>query len=42
MFVIRLTQWPLLIVFVGLVASMVSFAAGSWFNSDEYLFHVIR
>jgi len=42
MFVIRLAQWPLLILFVGTVALTVSFTLSAWFNSDEYVFHLRR
>jgi hypothetical protein len=42
MFVIRLLQWPLMILIIGITSLAISVAAGAWFNSSEYLFHVIR
>jgi hypothetical protein len=42
MFVIRLAQWPLLILFIGVIAMAVSFTIGAWFNTDEYVFHLQR
>lgn len=40
MFMIRLMQWPAMILMVAVVAMLMSAAAGVWFNTDEYVFHL--
>lgn len=42
MFVIRLFQWPCVVIAVCILALMISVAAGAWFNTDEYVFHLQR
>jgi hypothetical protein len=42
MFVVRMLQWPLVILFVITLSLALPYLFCTWFNADEYLLHLQR
>jgi hypothetical protein len=42
MLIVRLLQWPFLLILISLSAMMFSLSLSAWFHADEYIFHVTR